>query len=38
MIEEINRIFAEELDKNFNRGTSHFDHERFEDTEKSKTN
>ena len=38
-IEELHRIFAEELDKVFDGGTSHFDHERFEDTEeKGNTN
>ena len=37
--EELFRIVGEELDKRFDRGTSHFNHERFEDTEeKSKTN
>ena len=29
----ITSFFAEEIDKIFDRGTSHFDHERFEDTE-----
>ena len=37
--EELFLTVAEEIDKLFDRGTSHFDHERFDDTEeKSKTN
>ena len=38
-MEELRRIFAKESDKRFERGASHFGHERFEDSEeKSKTN
>ena len=38
-MEELLQILAEEIDNFFDRGTSHFDHERFEDTEeKSREN
>ena len=37
--EELRRVFAEKLDIFFDRRTTYFDHDRFEDTEeKSKTN
>ena len=37
-IEEVCRTFSEELDKFFDRGTSHFAHERFENTKEKNTN
>ena len=36
-MENIRQIFVEKMDKRFDKGTSHFNHQRFGDAEKSKT-